>query len=496
MLNLAQILHSGRMLYPNAVAVHYGGHHLTYERLFHDIERIACHLLEAGVRPGALVGVEVQRPLSHWVVLLALMRLGARSVSLTDRFKAEFSALRDLSAIITNREAARAPLPYVRTIQVQPAWLQQEPAASVQSLPSPFAAAETLGRICFTSGTSGRPKAIEICSKRLHARLSGTAQRGRINSRSVLWCGLGVDVAYGFTAPVAAWLEGAAVVLSNGGKGAYSYLSARQVNLILASPAGLVPLLRDAREGSLPPLDASLIVAGGRLSVAQRDELLRDLCNEVLVAYGASEVGGVTLGDASGLDRHLGHVGTVFPDVEAMVVDEAGNQVPADTIGRLVVRSDSAAIEYLDNPVETKTHFLHGWFSSGDFAKLSKDRELTITGRSSDSFNFGGVKVSALDIDEIVRGHEGIVDVCTVALPDDRLVVVIVGQLRDAQVLAASIRAEFSMLPNFQLILVPSIQRGSMGKVNRSAFAEVIKAAMDSPPNGLLAGNVKVIGTF
>ena len=49
-MNLAQVFHSGRTLYPNAVAVHHGRHHLTYARLFHDVERIAGHLLGAGMR--------------------------------------------------------------------------------------------------------------------------------------------------------------------------------------------------------------------------------------------------------------------------------------------------------------------------------------------------------------------------------------------------------------------------------------------------------------
>jgi acyl-coenzyme A synthetase/AMP-(fatty) acid ligase len=494
-MNLAQVFHSGMTLYPNAVAVHHGKHHLTYERLFHDVERIAGHLLGAGIGPGELVGLDVQRPLSHWVVLLALMRLGARSVSLTDRFEAEVSALYGLEAVITDRKPARTLPPHVRSLGVQSTWLQQEPEPG-RSLPSPRAAAEAIARVCFTSGASGRPKAVELGSERLHARLSGTARRGRINTRSVLWCGLGADVAYGFTAPVAAWLEGAAVVFSLGGRGAYAYLSARQVNLVIASPAALGVLLRDATASTLPPLDASAIVAGGRLSIALRDALLGRVCTEVLVAYGSSEAGGVTLGDARGLDAHPGHVGTVFPDVEAMVVDEAGRPLPPGAVGRLATRSDAAASGYLDDPHDTAQHFSDGWFIPGDVASLSADRELTVLGRPSDSLNVGGVKVSAEDLDARAREHDGVQDACALVLPHDRLAVAIVGRPRNEEALAAAIRAGLPTLPRFQLLSLPSIPRGSMGKVNRDRLAELIDAALALPPGGPLAGRVAVLGTF
>jgi acyl-coenzyme A synthetase/AMP-(fatty) acid ligase len=494
-MNLAQVFHSGRARYPNAVAVHHGKHHLTYDRLFHDVERIAGHLLGAGIRPGELVGLDVQRPLSHWVVLIALMRLGARSVSLTDHFEAESSALNCLGTVITDREPSRPLPPHVRSLAVQSEWLQQK-AEPGRPLPSPRTAAETVARVCFTSGTSGRPKAIELASKHLHARLSGTARRGRINTRSVMWCGLGVDVAYGYTAPLAAWLEGAAVVFSLGGRGAYAYLSAQQVNLILASPAALGALLRDATLGSLPRLDATAIVAGGRLTVALRDALLGRVCTEVLVAYGSSEVGGVTLGDARGLDLHPGHVGTVFPDVEAVVVDDAGRPLPPGDVGRLGVRSDAAASGYLNDQPATEQFFSDGWFFPGDVASLSADRELMILGRPSDSLNVGGVKVSGEDLDGRAREHEGIEDACALLLADDRLALAIVGLVPNPETLAAALRTGLPTLPRFQLISVPSIPRGSMGKVNRDRLAELVDAAMAELPSGPLAGQVAVLGTF
>jgi acyl-coenzyme A synthetase/AMP-(fatty) acid ligase len=163
-------------------------------------------------------------------------------------------------------------------------WLRQSPETAIV-VPSASDAAVTMGRICFTSGTAGRAKAIEFGPDLLLTRLAGTARRSRINARSVVWCGLGPDTAYGFTATLATWLEGGAIVFSRGG-GDYRYLRSQHVNLLVSSPAAVSALLRDPAASSLPPMQASVIVAGGRLSVSLRDALLDRLCTEVLVAYG------------------------------------------------------------------------------------------------------------------------------------------------------------------------------------------------------------------
>jgi acyl-CoA synthetase (AMP-forming)/AMP-acid ligase II len=204
----------------------------------------------------------------------------------------------------------------------------------------------------------------------------------------------------------------------------------------------------------------------------------------------------VTLGDAGRLDAHPGHVGTVFPDVEAIVVDEAGRPLPPGTVGRLGVRGDAAAPGYLGDPHATARHFLDGWFFPGDIATLAADGSLTIVGRPDDSLNVGGVKLAGEDVDAAARAQDDVEDACALVLPDDRLAVAIVGRPVDAEALAAAIRAGLPALPRFQLIALPSIPRGSMGKVNRDGLAEIVEAALASPPRGPLAGGVVVLGTF
>ena len=477
-MNLAQILQPGAQAHPHALAVAQGPVRLTYEQFTRDARAVALHLRALGIAPGQMVAVDLARPISHWLVLLALMRLGAVTVSLTGQRDAELAALTNLATVIVAEGDTHPYPPGLRTIALGKEWLRVPPEGDTV-LPDPEVAALATGRIVFTSGTAGRAKAFLLPAAALHARLSGTARRTLITARTVLWCGLGPDTAYGFTATLAGWASGAMVVLARGGPGDFQTLTDRHANLLLASPAALAGLMRDAATTDLPRLAATAIVAGGRLPAGQRDALLARLCSEVYVAFGASESGGVALGDAAGLDRDPGHVGRVFDDIDCRIVGEAGQDLPANSAGRLLIRSPAMTTAYLNAPEATARHFAHGWFAPGDTARLSDDRVLTMLGRPVDTLNLGGVKLQADDIDAAARTLPGVLDACAVVLNPDgagQLALVIVGQFVAPVALAAALRVAIPTLPRLTLVTVPALPRGTMGKVNRAALAASIIA--------------------
>ena len=113
--------------------------------------------------------------------------------------------------------------------------------------------------------------------------------------------------------------------------------------------------------------------------------MLRNVCSELLIAYGSSEAGGVTLGDAKDLTAIPGTVGPVFPDVEVQIVDNAGAPVQPNVAGQIRVRTNNAVKGFLGDPIATGHHFKDGWFYPGDIATLSPDGLLTsYSGRPSE----------------------------------------------------------------------------------------------------------------
>jgi acyl-coenzyme A synthetase/AMP-(fatty) acid ligase len=457
---------------------------ISHERLHRDVETVARRLAASGICAGQNVGVHIGQSATHWCVLLALLRLGAVSVSLTSRFQGEIETLPNLTTIVCLEGNSQAYPPTFKRIEIKPDWLQSTSDSHVP-LPPPEEAEHHFGRICFTSGTSGKPKAIHLDADTLKRRLSGTAGRSRIDAHSILWCGLGPDSAYGFTATLATWLAGGSVCFVTRPDKAYEELTGSNVNAVIASPAALTTVLQSCPAGSPAWLKGPVIVAGGRLSVGLRDLLLAKLSSEVLIAYGSSETGGVTLADARVLDTHPGAVGSIFQDVQGQIVDADGRVMPAEVPGRVRIKTSSSVTSYLNDPIATALHFPDGWFYPGDTARLSEARNLTLLGREVETLNVGGVKLSATEIDEAARSQAGIEDACAIVLPEQgrgpRLAIAAAGPPEAIRNLPPLLRSLLPSLPSFSVVPVSTIPRNSRGKINREEFAQEILELLQNP---------------
>jgi acyl-coenzyme A synthetase/AMP-(fatty) acid ligase len=483
-MQVSDFLSSASARFPNKPALKSGDLLISYRRLQHDVEAVARELAASGIVAGQTVGIFINQSASHWCVLLALLRLGAVSVSLTSRHQAEIQALPDLSVIVCSERDQPVCHETIRLIKIKADWLSTPSDGGVRLAP-PEEAERHFGRICFTSGTSGKPKAIHLDAAALKRRLSKTAGRSRLDTQSVLWCGLGPDSAYGFTAPVATWLVGGSVCFVTKPDKAYDDLTKSNVNVIIASPAALNSVLQESPVGAPTRLSGPVIVAGGRLSVRLRDLLLDRFCSEVLIAYGSSETGGITLADSLMLDKHPGAVGSPFPDVQVQIVDDKGRILPPGTPGRLRAKTSSTAPCYLNDRVATTLHFVEGWFYPGDIAQISDEGLIILLGREADTLNIGGVKLSATEIDEAARSQAGVEDACAIVLPergdDVRLAIAVAGQMDAIRSLPPQLRSMMPSLPPFSVVPVSIVPRNSMGKVNREEFAQGIAELLHNP---------------
>jgi len=103
------------------------------------------------------------------------------------------------------------------------------------------------------------------------------------------------------------------------------------------------------------------------------------------------------------------------------VVDADGRDVVPGGEGEFLVRGPQRALGYLD-PHHTRDGFDDdGWFRSGDLGFVDAQRCITVTGRTKDIINRGGEKLSAQEIENLLRRHPDVVDVAVVAAPNPRL---------------------------------------------------------------------------
>jgi malonyl-CoA/methylmalonyl-CoA synthetase len=166
-------------------------------------------------------------------------------------------------------------------------------------------------------------------------------------------------------------------------------------------------------------------------------------------------------------------VGKPLPGVQVRIVDEDGSLVPEGVSGELEVKGPSVFSEYWQRPDETGAAFRDGWFRTGDVA-IVDDGSYRLLGRTSvDIIKTGGFKVSALEIEEVLRTHPAIAECAVVGVHDPEWGerVALAAELRagtsvsleDLQAWARTLLAPYK-IPR-ALATVDALPRNAMGKV-------------------------------
>jgi acyl-CoA synthetase (AMP-forming)/AMP-acid ligase II len=114
--------------------------------------------------------------------------------------------------------------------------------------------------------------------------------------------------------------------------------------------------------------------------------------------------------------------GRAIPDVEVLVVDDAGDEVPRGSPGQVVVRGYNVMRGYLDEPEETAaTVDERGWLHTGDVGVMNERGYLRITDRTKDMFIVGGFNAYPAEIENLMLRNDKIAQVAVVGVPDERL---------------------------------------------------------------------------
>jgi malonyl-CoA/methylmalonyl-CoA synthetase len=193
--------------------------------------------------------------------------------------------------------------------------------------------------------------------------------------------------------------------------------------------------------------------------------------HRLLERYGMTEIG-MALSNPLRGERVPGTVGAPLPLVEVALVDEAGAACPDGTPGELRVRGATLFRGYHGRPEETAKAFADGWFLTGDVASRGEGRFRILGRASSDILKSGGYKISALEIEDVLRLHPSVRDVAVVGLPDDewgeRVAAALVPEgtppgLPELREWAAPRLAPYK-LPT-RLVAVEELPRNALGKV-------------------------------
>lgn len=202
----------------------------------------------------------------------------------------------------------------------------------------------------------------------------------------------------------------------------------------------------------------------------------------LLDAYGSTEVGTICSITSEEWLRHPGSVGRCIPPfARAIVVDDAGNEVPPGTEGKLYFEdSTGRGIVYPNDPEKSaKAHLRPGVFTIGEIGYVTDDGFVYITDRFSDMIVAGGVNIYPAEAEAVIITHPKVADVAVIGVPDADL-----GEAVKALVVAKDpvdppTPTELMALCREHLAgykcprtidVVSSVGRNAMGKINKRAL--------------------------
>ena len=181
-----------------------------------------------------------------------------------------------------------------------------------------------------------------------------------------------------------------------------------------------------------------------------------------------------------GLTEACSQVATAPPEETRAEPSLVGSPLPGVEVclgadREIMVRGPTVALGYVGSE-EPLTDAL-GWLHTGDLGELNDRSRLRVTGRKTDRIVTGGVNVDPLEVEEVLRSHRGVADVCVLGIPDEEwgelvtaLVVPAPRSRVDASELIALARARLSRskVPG-RIAFVAALPRNPSGKVDSVA---------------------------
>lgn len=390
------------------------------------------------------------------------------------------------SVLIVSRQYKSLLAPLAAEKNIRFIVLDENIAADIT--PLPVITAERRAMILYTSGTTNLPKGVVTTHANLQAQITTLVTAWQWSSNDKIVCILPLHHVHGIVNVVscALWSGASCRFLPEFDAAAlFSLFKSGVLTLFMAVPTIYFKLISyyealpaaEQKELTSAMQQFRLMVSGSAaLPVTVMEKWKTISSHTLLERYGMTEIGMAISNPYNG-ERKAGYVGLPLPGVQIRLADENYNDAPADQPGEILVKGANVFNEYWNKPEATKKEFTaDGWFKTGDMAVV-ENGYYRIMGRSSvDIIKSGGYKISALEIEEVLRTHPQIKDCAVVGLENEEwgelvaaAVVAHNNDTIDTTALNTWIRER---MPAYRVprkyILVKELPRNAMGKVTKN----------------------------
>lgn len=472
--------------------------HFTYQELLHRSGQIATQLLNGATdlqeqRVAFLIPPGFEYVATQW----GIWRAGGIAVPLCTshpRPELEYVMLNaGVSIGVAHPSFAAVLRPIAADHSLRFILTDDSLPSEVGPLPTIDASRRAL--ILYTSGTTGKPKGVVTTHQNIQAQVTSLVEAWEWTGGDRILHVLPLHHIHGIinVLTCALWVGAECHMLSKfDAEVVWARICEGNLTLFMAVPtiySRLIAAWEQATPERQQQLSAAcaklrLMVSGSAALPIKVLEQWKTISGHFLLErYGMTEIG-MALSNPLHGQRQAGYVGTPLPQVEVRLVDEQGALVPTETPGEIQVKGPSVFLEYWQNPQATAKAFQDDWFCTGDFAVVEQGVYRILGRMSVDIIKTGGYKVSALEIEEVLRTHPEIQECAVVGVPDpewgERVCAALVLK-SESGLLLESFRSwakEYLAVYKVptRILTLAELPRNAMGKVTKPAVAALFDA--------------------
>lgn len=482
----------------NRIAIISNQQSYTFQQLLNVSGSIGTHLLDGGVdlaeeRIVFMVSPSFEYVATQW----AIWRAGGVAVPLCTlhplpslQYVIEDT---DAKTLVVSQEYLELLKPLAEERQMR--LLIIEDLKDFPALDFPVIARDRRAMILYTSGTTNLPKGVVTTHANIQFQIESLVKAWEWEKKDHILNILPLHHVHGIinVLSCALWSGACCEFLPKfDAEKVWQKLSGGQLTLFMAVPTIYFKLIAywdaasesEKERMSKAIKELRLMVSGSAALPVPVLEKWRTISSHTLLErYGMTEIG-MALSNSYREERRPGHVGLPLPGVQIRLADANGKDVKATgEQGEIQIKGPNVFKEYWQKPKATTEAYTNdGWFKSGDIA-IFNEGMFKILGRDSvDIIKSGGYKISALEIEDILRRHPQIKECAVVGVPDQEW-----GEIVAASLITDDKNLDFTALKEWlkdalppykvprKFIIQDELPRNTLGKVTK----KVLKTAFD-----------------
>jgi len=291
--------------------------------------------------------------------------------------------------------------------------------------------------MCYTSGTTGKPKGVEYTHKMLwtHTMTTLTPQGIRMEDTDVVMPVVPMFHVNAWGMPFTATVAGAKHVYpgpSPDPADIAGLIEDEGVTVTAGVPTVWLGLMEYMDENDVDLSTLDRVIVGGSAAPEAMIRFFDDHDVELLHAWGMTEMS--PIGSIARLKGNLQDAdeetqlekrskqGLTVPGLEFTVVDDDGEEIAWDgeDFGELYVRGPWVSTEYFERPEANESDFEGNWLKTGDIVSVDPDGYLEIVDRAKDVIKSGGEWISSVELENAIMAHDDVSEATVIGVPHER----------------------------------------------------------------------------